>query len=167
MQSALPIALLDWVFLAILALSFLIGAWRGLVFEVISLASWVAAFLLAQWFAADVAKFLPMTGAGEGVRYAAAFVLTFVVALFAGGLLALVLKKMVSSVGLAPFDRVLGAVFGLVRGMVVLLAIAVVVAMTPLKSALWWKESIGAKGLTVVLTGLKPVLPTQFGKLMP
>ena len=160
-------ALLDWVFLAVLALSFLIGAWRGLVFEVISLASWVAAFLLAQWFAADVAKLLPMTGAGEGVRYAAGFGLTFVVALFAGGLVAVLLKKMVSSVGLAPFDRVLGAVFGLVRGMVVLLAIAVVVAMTPLKSALWWKESIGAKGLAVVLAGLKPVLPAQFGKLMP
>jgi membrane protein required for colicin V production len=167
MPSALPMALLDWVFLAVLALSFLIGAWRGLVFEVISLASWVAAFLLAQWFAADVARLLPMTGAGEGVRYAAGFGLTFVVALFAGGLVAVLLKKMVSSVGLAPFDRVLGAVFGLVRGMVVLLAIAVVVAMTPLKSAMWWKESIGAKGLTVVLAGLKPVLPAQFGKLMP
>lgn len=163
----LPLALLDWVFLTVLALSFLIGAWRGLVFEVISLASWVAAFLLAQWFADDVAKLLPMTGAGDGVRYAAGFGLTFVVALFAGGLVAVLLKKMVSSVGLAPFDRVLGAVFGLVRGMVVLLAIAVVVAMTPLKSAVWWKESIGAKGLTVVLTGLKPVLPAQFGKLMP
>ncbi len=167
MQSVLPVALLDWVFLAVLLLSLLIGAWRGLVYELISLASWVAAFVLAQWFAADIAKLLPLTGAGEGVRYAAGFVLTFVIALIAGSLLAVLVKKLVSSVGLAPVDRVLGAVFGLARGLVVLLVIAVVVAMTPLKSALWWKESTGAKGLTVLLKGLKPVLPAQFSKLLP
>ena len=127
----------------------------------------VVAFVVAQWFAADVAKLLPMSGAGEGVRYAAGFVLTFVVALFVGGLLALLVKKLVTVVGLAPFDRILGGIFGVVRGLLVLLAVAVVVAMTPLKSALWWKESIGASTLTAVLKGLIPVLPAEFGKLLP
>ena len=159
--------MLDWAFLAVLLLSLVIGLWRGLVYELISLAAWVVAFVVAQWFAADVAKLLPMSGAGEGVRYAAGFVLTFVVALFVGGLLALLVKKLVTVVGLAPFDRILGGIFGVVRGLVVLLAVAVVVAMTPLKSALWWKESIGASTLTAVLKGLIPVLPAEFGKLLP
>ena len=161
------LAVLDWVFLAVLLLSFLVGAWRGLVFELISLATWVAAFALAQWLAADVAQQLPMSGAGDAVRYAAGFGLTFVVAVFLGGVVAVLVKKLVTVVGLAPFDRVLGAVFGLARGVVVLLAVAVVVAMTPLKSAAWWQESAGARGLTVVLKGLKPVLPAAFGKLLP
>lgn len=166
-ETAMHIAPLDWAFLALLLVSLLIGLWRGILYELISLAAWVAAFVLAQWFGADVAKLLPMAGAGEGLRYAAGFVLTFVVALFVGGLLALLVKKLVTVVGLAPFDRVLGAVFGVVRGLVILLAIAVVVAMTPLKSALWWQESKGASALTGLLKGLKPVLPAGFGKLLP
>ena len=158
-QTVLHVAMLDWVFLAALILSMLFGLWRGLVYELIS--------LVAQWFAVDVARLLPMSGAGDGVRYAAGFVVTFILALFAGGLVALFVKKLITVVGLAPIDRILGAVFGLVRGVVVLLAIAVVVAMTPLKSALWWKESIGASALTATLKGLKPVLPADFAKMLP
>ena len=52
---------LDWFFVAVLLVSLLIGAWRGLVFEVISLLSWIAAFVLAQWFAPDLALKLPMS----------------------------------------------------------------------------------------------------------
>ena len=160
-------AVLDWVFLGILMASLLLGAWRGLVFEVLSLAAWAIAFVMAQWFAPDVAAKLPMSGAGEAVRYAAGFVLTFVLAIFAGGLLAALVKKLMSAVGLAPVDRVLGAAFGLVRGVIILLAATVVVAMTPLKSSGWWQESIGAAISSAALKGLKPVLPQEFGKYLP
>ena len=160
-------AVLDWVFGAVLLASLLLGAWRGLIFEVLSLVTWVAAFILAQWFAPDVAQMLPMSGAGEAVRYAAGFVLTFIAAVFAGGLVAVLVKKLVSVAGLAPADRMLGAVFGLVRGVVVLLALTVVVAMTPLKKSVWWTESIGAGVLGAALKGLKPVLPQEFGKYLP
>ena len=151
-MATLPVV--DWVLLAVLLLSLLMGAWRGLVYEVISLATWAVAFVLAQWFAADVAQKLPMSGAAEPVRYAAGFVLTFVVAIFVGGLLAVLIKKLVGAVGLAPMDRVLGAAFGLVRGFVVLLAVTVVIAMTPMKASVWWNESMGAGLLNAVLKGL-------------
>ena len=160
-------AVLDWVFGFVLLASFLVGAWRGLVFEVLSLVTWVAAFILAQWFAPDVAQMLPMSGAGDAVRYAAGFVLTFIAAVFAGGLVAVLVKKLISAAGLAPADRMLGAVFGLVRGVVVLLVLTVVVAMTPLKRNAWWTESIGAGVLSAALKGLKPVLPQDFGKYLP
>ena len=61
-------ALLDGVFAGVLLLSMVVGAWRGLVYEVLSLAGWVAAFLLAQWLAPDVAAHLPMAGASELIR---------------------------------------------------------------------------------------------------
>ena len=160
-------AVLDWVFLGVLTLSLLLGAWRGLVFEVLSLAAWAIAFVMAQWFAPDVAAKLPMSGAGEAVRYAAGFVLTFVLAIFAGGLIAALVKKLMSVVGLAPVDRVLGAAFGLARGVIILLAATVVVAMTPLKASGWWQESIGAAISSAALKGLKPVLPQEFGKYLP
>ena len=109
---------LDWVFVAVLAFSMVLGAWRGLVYEVLSLVSWLAAFVLAQWLAPDAAQWLPMTGATEVVRYAAGFVLVFIAAIFVGSLVAFLVKKLVTAVGLRPADRLLGAAFGIVRGMV-------------------------------------------------
>jgi membrane protein required for colicin V production len=77
------------------------------------------------------------------------------------------IKKLISAVGLAPVDRGLGAAFGLVRGVVILLAATVVMSMTPLKASVWWQESVGAGVLSAVLKGLKPVLPQEFGKYLP
>ena len=78
-------AILDWVFIAVLVASLMLGAWRGLVYEVLSVMSWIAAFVLAQWLAPDVASRLPMGSAAEPVRYAAGFVVVLVAAAFAGG----------------------------------------------------------------------------------
>lgn len=160
-------AALDWVLLAVLGGSMLLGAWRGLVYEMLSVAAWVAAFFLAQWFAPAAAGWLPMAGAAEPVRYAAGFVLVFVAAVFAGGLVAWLLKKLVEALGLRPVDRTLGMLFGLVRGLVLLLAVTVVVGMTPLQSSPWWQQSAGAGMLVAALKNLKPVLPEAFGRHLP
>ena len=158
---------LDWIFLAVLLASLTLGAWRGLVYEVVSVLAWIVAFVLAQWFAPDVAQRLPMAGATEMIRYAAGFVLVFIATVFAAGLLAWLMKKLVESVGLRPMDRVLGAVFGLARGVILLLAATVVMHMTPFKSSAWWQESTGATVSTAALRGLKPMLPEEFGKYLP
>jgi membrane protein required for colicin V production len=160
-------ATLDWVFLAVLALSLALGAWRGLVYEVLSVLGWIAAFVLAQWLAPDAAALLPMGKAGDSLRYAAGFVLVFIVAAFGAGLLAWMVKKLVEAVGLRPVDRTLGAAFGLARGAVLLLAAAVVVNLTSLQRGEWWTESKGAGVSTTVLRGLKPVLPERFGQYLP
>ncbi len=158
---------LDWVFAGALAFSMLLGAWRGLVYEVLSVAGWLAAFVLAQWLAPDAAAWLPMGQSSEVLRYAAGFVLVFVGSLFAAGLLAWLAKKLIEAVGLRPVDRVLGAAFGLVRGAVIVLAATVVCLMTPLQDTQAWKESTGAGMAQVVLKGLKPILPERFGQYLP
>lgn len=158
---------LDWIFFGILIASLAIGAWRGLVYEVMSVVNWIAAFLLAQWFAPDVAQKLPMSGTGEAVRYAAGFVLVFIVSVFAGSLLAKLVQKLFAAAGLQPADRALGAAFGLVRGLVLVLAATVVISMSPLKSSEWWQESVGAGMTVAALKGLKPVLPDEFGRYLP
>lgn len=160
-------AALDWIFLLVLLVSLALGVWRGLVYEVLSMLNWVAAFVVAQLFAPELAQHLPMSGAGEAVRYAAGFVVVFVASVFVGGLLALLAKKLLAAAGLEPVDRTLGAGFGLVRGVVLVLAATVVVLMTPLKSDPWWQESVGASVSTAALKGLKPVLPEQFAKFLP
>ncbi len=164
--AAAPLALTDWVLLAVLLLSLLVGLWRGLVFEVLSLLGWIAAFFAAQWFAPAVADWLPLSTASAPVRFAAAFVLTFVGAVFLAGLIAALVKKLIAAVGLRPVDRVLGAIFGVVRGLVLLLAATVAIEMTPLHTSAWWQESRGAPWLSAALQGLKPALPAQFARYL-
>jgi membrane protein required for colicin V production len=160
-------AALDWVFVAVLAVSFLVGAWRGLVYEVLSVISWIAAFIVAQWLAPDAAGWLPVQRAPEAGRYAMGFIVVFIAVVFAGALLAWLIKKLIEAVGLRPVDRTLGAAFGLMRGAILLMAVAVVVNMSPARSAEWWTESKGAGLSLAALKGLKPVLPERFGQYLP
>jgi membrane protein required for colicin V production len=157
----------DWILLAVLGLSFLIGLWRGLVQEVLSLAGWVVAFYVAQMYAPSAAAWLPMSGSSQMLRYAAGFVSMFVAVLVATVLVSALVKKLVSAVGLGPLDRLLGSVFGLLRGLVLLLAVTVVVGMTPLRDTEAWQHAQGAQWLQQLLHMLKPVLPVDFGKFLP
>ena len=156
----------DWILLGVLVFSMLLGAWRGLVYEVLSVLGWVVSFFVAQWFAPDLATRLPVQSASDPVRYAAAFVLIFIATVFAAGLLAFIFKKLVAAIGLAPVDRLLGAAFGVLRGMILLLAATVVIDMTALKTSSWWQESKGAPLLSATLQALKPVLPEKFAKYL-
>ncbi|MDV7392270.1 CvpA family protein, partial [Arthrospira platensis SPKY1] len=126
--------LTDWILLAVLLLSVLLGMWRGLVYEVFSVAGWVAAFVLAQAYAVEVARWLPLQSVAEPVQLAIGFAVVFVLVAFAGGFVAWLVRKLVVSVGLRPVDRVLGGAFGVARGLVMLLGLAVVVSMTQ------WRE---------------------------
>lgn len=148
---------LDWALMAVLLLSALLGLWRGLVYEVLSLAVWVVAFVLAQAYAAPVGAWLPVDGFSQPLQLAAGFAAVFVAAAFVGGLLAWLVKKFVESVGLRPVDRILGGAFGLARGMVILLGLAVVVSMTPLQSQERWRDSAVAGVLSRTLHAIKPL----------
>lgn len=161
------LATLDWLVLAVLLASAVLGLWRGLVYEVLSVLNWIAAFLVAQWLAPAAAAWLPMGGWGEPLRYAAGFALVFIAALFVGGFVAWLVKKLIEAVGLRPVDRALGGVFGLVRGTVLVLVLGVVVHLADLKDGAWWTESMTAGVATAALRGLKPVVPETFGTYLP
>ncbi|GAA3993026.1 CvpA family protein [Comamonas faecalis] len=150
-------AALDWILIVVLAASMLLGAWRGLVYELLSLAGWVLAFVAAQWWGAGVGDWLAL---GQGPwRLAAGYVLVFVAVVFACGLLAWLVKKLIDAVGMRPADRALGALFGTARGVLVLLVLALVVGWSPLRDAPWWRESAGAALLQASLAQLAPLLP--------
>jgi membrane protein required for colicin V production len=157
----------DWILLAVLGLSLLLGMWRGIIQEVLSLAGWVAAFYVSQMFAPQAAAWLPMEGSSQMLRYAAGFVVVFVAVLIGTALVSWVIKKLVSAVGLGPLDRLLGSLFGLMRGVVILLAVTVFVGMTPMRETEAWKQAQGAQWLQQFLHVLKPVLPADFGKYLP
>lgn len=167
MNWVVSLAAYDWICVAVLLASLLLGAWRGLVYEVMSVLGWVASFILAQMFAGVLANHVPLESATEEVRYAIAFVVLFVLGAFVGGLLASLVRRLANAMGLRPVDRTLGAVFGVLRGMMLLLVVAVVVNMTSLREGAWWQESFSAKLSTDVLGQLKPVLPETFRNYLP
>ena len=160
-------ALLDWIAVALIVVSILFGLVRGLVFEVISLVGWVVAFVVAQWFASDVAAWLPAGDPQASWRYPLAFVLLFVAVAFGVGLMASLTRKLIAAVGLRPVDRILGGAFGAARGAVALLVLAVVVHLLALSDSAWWHESRSAVVLDAALQSLKPALPEKLASYLP
>ncbi|MBJ2159909.1 MULTISPECIES: CvpA family protein [unclassified Variovorax] len=160
-------ALLDWIAVTLIVVSMLFGLMRGLVFEVISLVGWVAAFIAAQWLASDVAAWLPFGEPQATWRYPLAFVLVFVAVAFGAGLVAALTRKLITVVGLRPVDRILGAAFGAARGAVALLVLAVVVHLLVLSDSAWWRDSLSAGVLDAALQGLKPALPEKLASYLP
>ncbi len=157
----------DWLLLAVLVASVLIGLVRGLVFELLSLAGWVVAWFAAQWATPIVARWLPASPAGSTLDLAAAFGLAFVAVLIAWSLLAKLIRLLLHATPLSLPDRLLGALFGVLRGGVLLLALATVVAFTPASQSQDWRASQGARWLGATLAGLKPLLPADVARHLP
>lgn len=156
---------LDWALLAVLVGSALVGAWRGLVFELLSLASWGVAFITARLWGVQVGQWLPLHGWDVGVRAGIGFAATFVAAVFALGVSIALVGKLVSAVGLRPFDRVLGGVFGIIRGCLLVVLIALVFVLTPMRESQIWNTSALAPYLAVALTRLQPWTPQEMEDL--
>ena len=163
----LAIGWIDILMLVVMAASVIIGLWRGFVFEVLMLAGWVAGYFFAQWFAPDLAPHLPVGAPGSGINLAAAFALCFVAAIIVWGLLAKVVRMMLRATPLSMPDRVLGAGFGVLRGGVLLLVLATIVAFTPAARSPLWQASVGARWLDDVVVTLRPALPAEFVNWLP
>ena len=164
----MSLGLTDGILGGILLLSLVVVVWRGLVDELMSLAGWVAAFAMAQWLAQDVASWLPVwRDAAAQVRYALSFVLVFVLTVFSASLVSWLLRKVIDSAGLKPADRALGGIFGLMRGVLVLMAVAVLVHLLGLHKASWWRESVLTPVVAVLLSGIKPLLPQALQLYLP
>ena len=157
----------DWALLAVLLASVIVGLVRGFVFELLSLLGWVAAWFAAQWFAPPVATWLPVGTPGSALNLGAAFALTFIAALVVWTLAARLIRLVLHATPLSLPDRLLGALFGALRGVVLLLALAVVVGLTPAARSAAWQQSHGAAALVSALRTLMPLLPAPLARHLP
>jgi membrane protein required for colicin V production len=161
------LAWVDWALLAVLAASIVIGLVRGFVFECLSLAGWVVAWFAAQWGAPHLAVKLPVGTPGSALNLGAAFLLAFLGALVIWALLARLLRMLIHATPLSVPDRLLGAGFGILRGLVLLLAVATVVGLTPAAQSKAWREARGARWLQQTLHAMKPLLPEAAARHLP
>jgi membrane protein required for colicin V production len=132
---------LDVFVVAVIALSTVLSLFRGVVKEVLSLAVWVLAFWLAFHYSFAASRLLEGMIPYESVRLGAAFLLIFIAILLAGMLASSLVSRLVQAGGLGIADRALGAVFGALRGVVVVAVLVMLASLTPLAQAAAWKQS--------------------------
>jgi membrane protein required for colicin V production len=132
----------DYIIIGIIALSVLIGLWRGLISEVLALAIWIVAFWFAWTFGPTVAAhFDPMIKL-PSVRIIVGYGLCFVVVLILGALVRFAISRLVESTGLSGTDRLLGTVFGFLRGVLLVALLVFLVGFTAFTRDPWWRESM-------------------------
>lgn len=152
---------LGWVDIGLaifLAVSVIVGLARGFVFELLSLAGWFAAYFAARWFAPMAQTWVHVGDAGSALNHGVAFAGVFIVALIAWSLCARLVRAMVRATPLSSFDRLLGAGFGFVRGVLVLLVVATLIGISPWAQSSSWQRSQGAAWLDATLKQLRPLL---------
>jgi|RhiMethySRZTD1v2_1073278.scaffolds.fasta_scaffold248503_2 membrane protein required for colicin V production len=136
------------------------GIWRGFTREVMSLAGWILAFLAANTAAEPLGGMLPSSLASPEVRVLIGFVVVFILTLIAAAIVGMVVSKFLKAAGLSGVDRTLGGLFGLARGVLILVAFAIVAGLTAMPRQAFWKESVAAGMLERTVVQLKPWLPS-------
>ncbi|MBQ0800072.1 MAG: CvpA family protein [Porticoccaceae bacterium] len=134
----------DFTIIGIVALSALISVIRGFIKEALSMLAWVAAFAVSMLFYERVANtILSEAITTPSLRYLAAWAGLFVLVLLAASLVNYLIGKMVEATGLSGTDRLLGSLFGIARGMIIVMAILVMLpSVLPVQEDLWWHQSV-------------------------
>lgn len=163
---------LSWVDLALGALLLIsvgIGVWRGLVFEVMSLAGWVVAYFAASPLAPLVAELLPADTTsrfGPAALHLVTLVIAFVAVLILWSLASRLVKMLIHATPLSVVDRLGGAGFGALRGVFIALLLVLVIGASPLAQSATWQASRAAPVLAGVLQDMAPLLPEPIARFV-
>ena len=157
----------DFVLLAILAISVVLGLLRGLLKEVLSLVAYASAFLAAIWWGPTVSEWLTQWISQPFVSMALAYLGVFIVVLLAIGVINMTLAALLSKTGLTPADHGLGAMFGLLRGVLFVLVLVILAGYTPLPEEPWWKNAMFSKQVVGVVQQIKLRLPPPINEWLP
>jgi len=129
----------DVVIIFVILLSALFSLIRGFVKEAVSLTTWLLAIWVSAHFSSKLAPMMPMDS--EAVRQVAGFGILFVLTLLIGVLVNVVIARFIKKTGLSSADRLLGVLFGLLRGALIIVVFVVIGGMTPLPQQEWWQSS--------------------------
>lgn len=132
----------DYIILGIIGLSVAISVVRGFVREALSLVAWIAAFWVAFSFFKSFAEFLVPYISVPSVRLAAAFLILLVLILLLGALVNFLAARLVQKTGLSGTDRIIGVLFGVARGVAIVMLLVLLAGVTPLVKDSWWKQSL-------------------------
>jgi len=157
---------IDYIILGILLVSTGISFMRGFVREILSLVAWVLAVWIAVSFTPQVSILIENQVTNESIRLVVAFLGLFISTLFVASLTNTLLSQLVKKTGLSGTDRLVGLIFGLARGGVIVSVIVLVVGITNIPQETWWQESTLLSHFETMAIWLKGNFPadmsTQF-----
>lgn len=157
----------DFVVMAILAVSGLLGLLRGLLKEVLSLMAYVLAFVAAIWWGPTVYGWLEAYIDTAMLRMGVAYAAVFLVVLLGVGLVNMTLAALIRTTGLTPADHGLGAIFGLARGLLIVLVLVALGGYTPLPQESWWQDAMFSHSATEAVRHIKLWLPPSLATWLP
>lgn len=149
----------DYVLLAIVAMSALVGLWRGLISEVVALLAWIVALGAAWLYATDVAVIFEGRIEEPAWRQVAGFALIFIGVLLLAAVLRFLLRELLRMAGMGPVDRMFGTFFGIARGLAIAFVLVLVGGMLGMAKEPWWADSLLAPPLETAVVASKPWLP--------
>lgn len=149
----------DYIILLILGLSILISVIRGFVREALSLATWITAFWAGFHFLDALRELLADYIHTPSLQYGAAFLIIFLTILIMGNIVGYLLGKMIDVTGLSGTDRVLGSIFGLGRGVLLVSIMLLLASFTPVTKDSWWRTSLLIPQFESIELWLKDMLP--------
>lgn len=142
MEQIQSISTLDWLIIAVLVLSSLLSLKRGFIKEIMSLVTWVVAFIISVKFTTPLQTLLIDQVQNDQIRYIVAFIGLFIATLVIGSLVSLILGSLVQATGLSSTDRVIGMLFGFVRGGLIVVAFVSLLSLSPsIEKSDMWKSS--------------------------
>lgn len=154
----------DYLVLFVLVCSIVISTLRGLVKEILSLLSWIIAFVVANAYGEELAKLLPDVIPGGTTRLIVAFIALFIGVRLLMMLLSMAVDAVIKASGLTLADRGLGGLFGLGRGLVIVLAVVLVCGMTAIPQQAFWKEALFSPLAETAARTVTPYLPGDWAR---
>lgn len=152
---------IDFVVLAIIIISMIVGFLRGLVKEAFSLTGWLLALWIAMTFSSGMAELFGQQFKEPNIRYLAAFVTLFVLTLVVAAIANFFARQLIQKTGLSGIDQTLGVVFGFFRGILLVTVIVIALGFTEAPKQKWWDESFFLFRFEVIATWLKDLLPAE------
>lgn len=152
-------SIVDYAIIGVVLVSTLISLVRGFVKEVLSLLTWIAAFVIAMGFSQSAAVFVPKAVDIPSARVALAFLVLFVLVLIVGGIINWIISTLVNKTGLSGTDRSVGMVFGLARGVFIVSVLVLLAELTAMPKEAWWQSSVFIPQFMVFAGWIHALLP--------
>lgn len=153
--------LFDYLVLIILLSSIIISMMRGLIKEILSLLSWVVAFVLANAYSETLASWLPMAIPGQIIRLMVAFIALFIGVRIIMALITKAIDSVIKASGLSLADRGLGGLFGFARGCLLILAAVLLAGMTSVPQQAFWRNALFSPLAETAARTVMPLLPNS------
>ncbi|EXI76615.1 MAG TPA: CvpA family protein [Candidatus Accumulibacter phosphatis] len=153
----------DYLVLIIIGASLLLGMWRGVVGEIIALVAWILAFFAARWWGGEAARLFVAID-DPTLRLVTGWVSVAIAVLVGMAVLRLAIRGLIKALGMSLSDRILGVIFGVARGLVIVMILVAIGGMTALPKEKWWSEAYFAAPLETAVLASKPWLPSDVAK---